>query len=59
METIELDKCGLRVSQFYFGTGDPIPDELDAAKNVARQSRMEVNRATSCPTCEPLELIAN
>ena len=50
---------GQTPDEMYFGTGDQIPDELDAAKNVARQSRMDVNRATSCPTCEPLELIAN
>ena len=35
------------------------PDELDAAKIAARQSRREVNQATSCPTCELLVSIAN
>ena len=50
---------GQTPDEMYFGTGDPIPNELDAAKNVARQSRMEVNRATSCPTCELLVSIAN
>ncbi len=42
----------------YFGTGDRVPDELGAAKKAARQSRMEVNRATWCTTCRPLESIA-
>ena len=50
---------GQTPDEMYFGTGDPIPNELDAAKNVARQSRMEVNRATSCPTCELLVSITN
>ncbi len=50
---------GQTPDEMYFGTGDPIPDELDAAKNVARESRMEVNRATLCPTCELLVSIAN
>ena len=36
-----------------------IPDAIEAAKKTARQSRREVNRAISCPTCERIELIAN
>ena len=50
---------GQTPDEMYFGTGDAIPDELDVAKNVARQFRMEVNRATSCPTCELLVSIPN
>jgi len=50
---------GQTPDEMYFDTGDPIPDELDAAKNAARQSRMEVTRATSCPTCELLVSIAS
>ncbi len=50
---------GQTPDEMYFGTGDPIPEELDAAKNVARESRMEVNHATSCPTCELLVSIVN
>ena len=34
-------------------------DREDAARKVARQSRMEVNRATSCPTCQPLVALAS
>ena len=50
---------GQTPDEMYFGTGDHIPDELDAAKKVARQSRMSLNRATSCLVCKPLELIAS
>ena len=50
---------GQTPNEMYFGAGDRIPDELDAAKKVARRSRMEVNRVTSCPMCRPSELIAN
>jgi transposase InsO family protein len=50
---------GQTPNEIYFGTGDHIPDELEAAKKVARQSRMEVNRAVSCLTCQPLESIAS
>ncbi len=39
--------------EMYFGSGDRVPDELNAAKKVARQSRMEVNRALTCQTCMP------
>jgi len=45
--------------EMYFGTDNHIPDELEAAKKAARQSRMEVNRTISCPTCEPLKPIAS
>ena len=41
--------------EIYFGTGSAIPDQLKSARETARQSRKEVNRSTSCPTCE-LEL---
>ncbi len=50
---------GQTPDEMYFGTGNPVPVELAGAKQAARQSRMEVNRAISCPTCERLELIAN
>ncbi len=49
---------GQTPDEMYFGNGAHIPDELDAAKKVARQSRMEVNRSTSCPTCQPLVALA-
>jgi len=50
---------GQTPDEMYFGTGDRIPDELDAAKKSARQSRMKMNRATSCPMCRPSALIAS
>ncbi len=50
---------GQTPDEMYFGTGSPIPDELEAARKAARQSRMEVNRATSCATCELLVSIGS
>jgi transposase InsO family protein len=50
---------GQTPDEMFFGTGDRIPDELEAAKKVARQSRMEANRATSCPACQPLVALAS
>ena len=50
---------GQTPDEMHFGTGRPIPDRLDADKKAARQSRMEVNRSTSYPTCEVLVSIAS
>ena len=50
---------GQTPDEMYFGTGEPIPVEIESAKQAARQSRMEVNRATTCPTCERIQSIAN
>ena len=50
---------GQTPNEMYFGTGDRIPDELEAEKKVARQSRMKLNRATFCPKCLPFESIAS
>ena len=49
---------GQTPDEMYFGTGAHIPDELDAAKKVARQSRMKLNRETSCLSCQPLVALA-
>jgi transposase InsO family protein len=38
----------------YYGTGDHIPKELDAAKKAARQARLEANRALSCEMYESM-----
>ena len=46
---------GQTPDEMYFGTGDHIPDDLHIAKKEARKSRMEVNRSTSCPICEPVD----
>jgi len=50
---------GQTPDEMYFGTGDRVPDELEAAKKIARQSRMKLNRATWCHTCRPPEAIAS
>ena len=50
---------GQTPDEMYFGTGDRIPEALEADKKSARQSRMKLNRATSCQMCQPSELIAN
>jgi putative transposase len=36
----------------YFGTGDGIPQQLQAARWSARQSRVEANRKRTCNACE-------
>lgn len=48
---------GQTPDEMYFGTGEKISDELDAAQKAARQTRLEVNRKASCSTCESLTLI--
>ena len=50
---------GQTPDEMFFGTGDRVPHKLDAAKKAARQSRMEVNRATLCPACQPLVALAS
>lgn len=50
---------GQTPNEMYFGTGDRVPDELDIAKKIARESRMKLNRATVCPACQPLVAFAN
>ncbi len=50
---------GQTPDEMYFGTGNDIPNQLEAARKSARHSRMEVNRKTSCPTCEPLTSISD
>ena len=49
---------GQTPDEMYFGTGKHIFQELETGRKDARQSRMEVNRNTSCPTCEPLTSIS-
>ena len=50
---------GQTPDEMYFGTGNAIPAELEAARISARHSRMEVNRNMSCRTCEPLTSITS
>ena len=49
---------GQTPDEMYFGTGNDIPAELEAARITARTSRIETNRNMSCKTCEPLTSIA-
>ncbi len=44
---------GQTPDEMYFGNGDAVPDELNAAKTAARQERLNVNRGLSCLLCEP------
>ena len=50
---------GQTPDEMYFGTGNDIPAELEAARKSARQSRMGVKRNTSSRTCEPLTSIGS
>ena len=43
---------GQTPDEMYFGRGDHVAEELEAAKRAARQARLEENRAASCETCE-------
>jgi transposase InsO family protein len=36
----------------YFGTGDNIPQQLEAARWIARRARVEANRKRTCSACE-------
>jgi putative transposase len=46
---------GQTPEEMYFGTGQHIPDALAAARQAARQNRLEINRKMTCPTCERLQ----
>ena len=43
---------GQTPDEMYFGNGDHIPDDLEAARVIARQSRFKANRTTTCYACE-------
>ena len=49
---------GQTPDEMCFGTGGHIPKQLEAARQAARKSRLEANRKTCCPTCEPLSIVA-
>ena len=49
---------GQTPDEMYFGTGSAIPKQLEASRIAARHSRMEVNRAQTCPTCEEIVSIS-
>jgi transposase InsO family protein len=42
---------GQTPDEMYFGTGNHIPEQLEATKRTARQARLAANRATSCDGC--------
>ena len=45
---------GQTPAEMYFGTGQDIPQQLEAARKAARQSRLGVNRTSWCGVCVPL-----
>ncbi len=50
---------GQTPDEMYFGTGKHVPNQLEASRKAARQSRLEANRKRSCQICEPQEVITN
>jgi hypothetical protein len=42
---------GQTPDEMFFGRGDRIPEELDAASWQARAARLEANRSLSCERC--------
>jgi len=50
---------GQTPDEIYFDTGNHIPKELEAARKTTHESRMEVNRAASCTTCELVTFISS
>jgi hypothetical protein len=50
---------GQTPDEMYFNTGNHVPDELEAARQAARRTRLETNRKMSCPQCEQLTVLAN
>ena len=50
---------GQTPDEMYFKTGDRIPEELEAARQKARQARAEANRKQDCEACELLAASLN
>lgn len=48
--------CGQTPDEMYFQTGDGVPKQLQAARQRARQARMEANRHQTCSACNPVSL---
>jgi hypothetical protein len=42
---------GRTPDEVYFGRGENIPEELAAARKVARKERLAANRTLSCEAC--------
>ena len=43
---------GQTPDEMYFGTGDDVPAQLEAAQMEARQRRLDENRAQACAVCD-------
>ena len=50
---------GQTPDEMYFKTGDKIPKQLDAARQGARQARVEANRAQTCSACGTVAVKSN
>jgi len=50
---------GQTPDEMYFGTGGNVPAELEAARQRARQERVEANRKQTCSACEPVSVSLN
>ncbi len=50
---------GQTPDEMYFGTGQQVPAELEAARHAARRTRLATNRKMRCPQCEPLTVFAD
>jgi putative transposase len=50
---------GQTPDEMYFNTGNHVPDELEAARQQARQARAEANRRRTCSVCELLTVSVN
>ena len=45
---------GQTLDEMYFGKGDEIPQQLEDSRVAARESRLKLNRAQTCQTCDEL-----
>ncbi|GAC1667806.1 MAG: hypothetical protein PVS2B1_25790 [Candidatus Dormibacteraceae bacterium] len=50
---------GQTPDEMYFGTGSHVPDELEAARQEARQARAEANRKQTCRVCDLVTVSIN
>ncbi len=50
---------GQTPDEMYFSTGNNVPDELEAARQQARQARAETNRKRTCRVCELMTVSLN
>lgn len=49
---------GQTPDEMYYGTGMEIPQQLEASRRVARESRLKSNRAQTCSSCQNMVGIA-